>query len=280
MLNKVKEKISKIFNDFKKHLSKFKKYPLEQAKDLAKRIDHRMILGFFIIFAISLIFNGVLANYNLDDKAAAKIANLGKVKSEAVGLTPVMTSAEQVAPASKVEEIKKDEEKTAPVVNPVSENKSKPVPVPVKKSEPTPAPQPKPAPDPVSAPQSTPTPITNSMIDMVNAVRKANGLSLVKGSSLLNQAALAKSKDMATRNYFSHTNPDGNNDFYFIKQVGYKYSAAASNIAQGNFGSEKGLFDAWMKSSGHRANILNASVTEIGYAGHGGYYTMLLAKPL
>jgi uncharacterized protein YkwD len=128
--------------------------------------------------------------------------------------------------------------------------------------------------------ESAPAPTKNTMLDSISAVRKEKGLTIVKFNDLLNQAALAKSKDMYNQKYFAHTNPQGKKDFYFIEQVGYEYSSAGSNIAQGNFAGDKAVFDAWMASPGHKENILATFGREIGYASYNGYYTLLIAKPL
>ena len=45
--------------------------------------------------------------------------------------------------------------------------------------------------------------------------------------------------------------------------MGYRYSYLAENVAAGQR-SPQSVVDSWMKSSGHRKNILNPKVTEIG----------------
>ena len=135
-----------------------------------------------------------------------------------------------------------------------------------------------PAPAPTPAP--APAPAANTILNLINAARLSAGLNAVTYNSKLNAAALAKSKDMSNQNYFSHTNPQEKTDFQFIKEAGYNYSAAGSNIAQGNFAGDRGVFDAWMASPGHKANILASFGQNIGYAGYNGYYTLLIAEPL
>ena len=88
----------------------------------------------------------------------------------------------------------------------------------------------------------------------------------------LTRVAQAHSEDMARREYFSHTNPDGRSPFDRMTAAGYKYSLAAENIAAGQT-TPHSVIDAWMNSPGHRANILNCGLTEIGvgYATGGSY---------
>lgn len=131
--------------------------------------------------------------------------------------------------------------------------------------------------------QSVAQPATSEIakiISLINAERQKNGLGAVKENTLLDQGAAIKAKDMADQNYFAHTNPQGKTDFGFFDQVGYKYLAAGSNLAEGDFGSSEGLVSAWMNSPGHRVNILADFGQEIGIGVYGKYYVMFIAKPM
>ena len=76
--------------------------------------------------------------------------------------------------------------------------------------------------------------------------------------------------------YFSHTSPTYGTPFQMMKNFGITYRTAGENIARGQI-SPKAVVDAWMNSSGHRANILNSSFTHIGvgYAENGRYWTQM-----
>ena len=50
-----------------------------------------------------------------------------------------------------------------------------------------------------------------------------------------------------------------------LAAAGYAWRSYAENIAF-NYGTPASVVAGWMGSSGHRANILNASLTEIGAA--------------
>jgi len=50
-----------------------------------------------------------------------------------------------------------------------------------------------------------------------------------------------------------------------LDAVGYVYSSAAENVAW-NQGSAQEAVNSWMNSSGHRANILDPQLTEMGAA--------------
>lgn len=72
---------------------------------------------------------------------------------------------------------------------------------------------------------------------------------------------------MALQDFFSHTGIDGSTMVQRIQTTGYQFSSAAENIAAGYTTPEQ-VVAGWMESPGHRANILNPNLTEIGV----GYY--------
>lgn len=112
------------------------------------------------------------------------------------------------------------------------------------------------------------------VVELTNAERAKNGLAPLKMHAPLMAVAKAKSEDMAKNNYFSHTSPTYGSPFDQMKAAGISYRAAGENIAQGQRTPEE-VVQAWMNSSGHRANILNANFTHIGvgYVASGNYWT-------
>jgi uncharacterized protein YkwD len=135
-----------------------------------------------------------------------------------------------------------------------------------------------PAPAPVIATPSTEMDI-DGIVSQINYQRQINGLGTVAINSQLNSAAQAKADDMATKNYFAHTAPDGTTDFDFINNSGYQWQAVGINLAMGDFGDAAGLVTAWMNSPDHRANILASFGHEIGIGISGQYYVMMIANP-
>ena len=81
---------------------------------------------------------------------------------------------------------------------------------------------------------------------------------------------------MQTKGYFSHTSPTYGSPFEMMKKFGITYRYAGENIAYGQRTPQQ-VVDAWMNSSGHRANILNANFTQIGmgYVATGNYWTQM-----
>jgi uncharacterized protein YkwD len=68
---------------------------------------------------------------------------------------------------------------------------------------------------------------------------------------------------MVRRHYLDHTNPDGQDPGDRMAAAGWHGSAWGENIAAGYSTAQK-VFNAWMNSDGHRANILNCKFNRIG----------------
>jgi uncharacterized YkwD family protein len=101
------------------------------------------------------------------------------------------------------------------------------------------------------------------VVDLVNKERAAAGLSALTVNTQLSAVAEKKAEDMRDNNYFSHTSPTYGSPFDMMKQFGISYTAAGENIAMGQQ-TPADVMNGWMNSSGHRANILNSSYTQIG----------------
>ena len=114
------------------------------------------------------------------------------------------------------------------------------------------------------------------VIRLVNIQRAQNGLQPLKENWELSRIARYKSQDMVDNRYFSHTSPTYGSPFQMIKAFGLSYRSAGENIAYGQK-TPQAVVNAWMNSSGHRANILSSSYTQIGvgYVADGHYWTQL-----
>lgn len=102
------------------------------------------------------------------------------------------------------------------------------------------------------------------VFNLINAQRTAAGLAALKIDEELQNVARVKAKDMVDNNYFSHNSPTYGTPFNMIKNFGITYKAAGENIA-GN-SSNQGAVNAWMNSSGHKANILSNNYNYTGVA--------------
>ncbi len=109
------------------------------------------------------------------------------------------------------------------------------------------------------------------VLRLVNVERARVGCSAVRWEPRLATAARLHSQDMANRRYFSHTSLDGRSPWDRIRAQGYT-SGSAENIAAGQK-TAAAVMTAWMRSAGHKANILACSNRALGVGvGHGGPY--------
>ena len=116
----------------------------------------------------------------------------------------------------------------------------------------------------------------NEVVRLVNEIRRENGLKALTANWELSRVARYKSQDMVDHRYFSHTSPTYGSPFQMIRAFGLSFRTAGENIAYGQR-TPQAVVNAWMNSSGHRANILNASYTQIGvgYVAAGHYWTQM-----
>ena len=126
---------------------------------------------------------------------------------------------------------------------------------------------------------TTVTSYEQEVIRLVNEIRAQNGLKALTYDWQLARVARYKSQDMKDNKYFSHTSPVYGSPFQMMKSFGITYRSAGENIARGQR-SPQAVVDAWMNSSGHRANILNSSFTHIGvgYVASGNYWTQMFIR--
>lgn len=110
------------------------------------------------------------------------------------------------------------------------------------------------------------------VFDFTNQQRIQAGLVPLTLNFTLNGVAEKHSVDMATRSYFSHQGLDGSQPWDRMRTGGYNYSRAAENIAFG-YPSALEVVTAWMNSPGHRQNILDPNLREIGVGYYNGYWT-------
>ena len=120
--------------------------------------------------------------------------------------------------------------------------------------------------------------VIQEFVRLVNAKRRSIGCPELIWNGKVARVALNHSKDMVSRNFFDHTNPDGKNPFERARESGVTFSAAAENIA---FGPKSGreAFDTWMQSSGHRRNMLDSRLTHHGVGRSGDRWTDVFIRP-
>jgi uncharacterized protein YkwD len=127
--------------------------------------------------------------------------------------------------------------------------------------------------------------ISSSIVQLTNSERATAGLPALRASTALMTAAQLHADQMARLGRLEHVlsgaqypRPEDR-----LAAAGYQWSSYAENIAMGQ-SSAAAVMDSWMHSSGHRANILSTSVTELGIgfardsAGRP-YYVQVFGRP-
>ncbi|MFO7952682.1 MAG: CAP domain-containing protein [Bacillota bacterium] len=117
------------------------------------------------------------------------------------------------------------------------------------------------------------------MVSLINQARNSAGLPSLQVCSRTTAAARAKSRDMADNNYFSHTSPAYGPFPGVLDNYGVSYRTAAENIAWNTSGSVSSAHNEFMRSPGHRRNILGGNINYVGVGVSSGggrlYFTQL-----
>lgn len=118
------------------------------------------------------------------------------------------------------------------------------------------------------------------VVGLVNAERADADCPELRVDERLVAAARGHSEDMAERDYFDHTSPDGDGPGERAREAGYQ-EWSGENIAMG-YPTAEAVVDGWMDSDGHRANILNCEsvATGVGVAdsSRGLYWTQTFGR--
>jgi len=111
----------------------------------------------------------------------------------------------------------------------------------------------------------------NELFHRINEERARNGLSPLTLDSVLSDVAVAHSLEMLNNGYFDHISAvDGSDPYTRVERSGYYDGYDGMRLVAENLGlTEDGInipfmFQQWMESPGHRANILNSVVNEVG----------------
>lgn len=103
------------------------------------------------------------------------------------------------------------------------------------------------------------------VVEQTNTQREKLGLPDLVPNQQLNEAALAKARDMFEHQYWAHYSPTGKSPWEFVKAAHYTYYVAGENLAR-DFLQTDDMVSAWMNSPTHRENIVNPKYHDIGVA--------------
>jgi uncharacterized protein YkwD len=112
--------------------------------------------------------------------------------------------------------------------------------------------------------------ISRATLCLLNRERAQRGLHRLRLNGRLSLAADRHSRDMVRRGYFSHDSLGGGSFVERIRRTGYLSSARSWTVGEnlawgsGGRGTPEQILNAWMRSPGHRANILSGRFREVG----------------
>jgi uncharacterized protein YkwD len=107
--------------------------------------------------------------------------------------------------------------------------------------------------------------VREALLAAVNAERHAAGLRPLRSEPRLHQVAAGHALDMARRGYYDHLTPEGVTPMTRVRSGGYPPHRVAENLAKGLFEPAE-VVRRWMLSPGHRRNLLDPHVREVGIA--------------
>ena len=103
------------------------------------------------------------------------------------------------------------------------------------------------------------------IIDRTNALRKENGVAVLRVNDRLMQAAQVRANEMATHTVYSHTRPDGRK-FNTVTDCPYmaeNIHRIADWVLSDQTLAERAVAD-WSASTTHNKNMVNPKLSEIG----------------
>ena len=105
------------------------------------------------------------------------------------------------------------------------------------------------------------------IISLTNDLRRENGIAPLSKSDLLMQAAQVRADEMAMTSTYSHVRPDGSK-YYTVTDCPYMAEninrIANLYLEQQHKTLAEATVESWSNSQGHRDNMLNSRLTEIG----------------
>lgn len=112
----------------------------------------------------------------------------------------------------------------------------------------------------------TDSPDPNEVFRLVNKQRELEGKKPLVANARLGEVAMARAKDMATRQYYAHKNPDGlyYYDFFPAADIWVDYSCENLDIVF--VPSAEMFITEWVASTKHHACLVHPDTTEAGFA--------------
>ena len=107
--------------------------------------------------------------------------------------------------------------------------------------------------------------VTYSMVDSINALRTAKGLTPLQLDAQLTAAAATHSRDMAVQNRPWHFGSNGSSPLLRVQRTGYPGKMLGENISE-TFENERETLAAWMQVPDTRDVILDPMAIRAGFS--------------
>jgi uncharacterized protein YkwD len=105
--------------------------------------------------------------------------------------------------------------------------------------------------------------VRTDLLARINRLRRGTAAPQLAANYHLDVAAQRHAEDMLARSYFAHRSPDGTSVRERARAAGYEWAAIGENLALGQRTIDEAV-EGWMKSAGHRENILDSRFTDSG----------------
>jgi len=113
--------------------------------------------------------------------------------------------------------------------------------------------------------------VAREILALVNAERANHGIAPVAWSDDFTKTARVRAREIPLRFEADHTRPDGRGWDTSVREAGIRFRTIGENMARGGHSRDgaswytpQKVMESWMKSDGHRKNILNADFELLG----------------
>lgn len=112
--------------------------------------------------------------------------------------------------------------------------------------------------------------VRQATLCLLNQQRSMHGLRPVRPNAKLRRAAQAYSRTMVQQGFFDHVSPGGSSMVDRVSRTGYLAQTAGWSLGEnlawgsGNLATPREIMGTWMRSEGHRHNILTARFNDVG----------------
>ena len=127
--------------------------------------------------------------------------------------------------------------------------------------------------------------VERAVVREINKIRQGRGLPSLATDARLSAVAREYSCRMARESFVAHESPSGQRLADRVRAAGKDYRRAGENLAWNRNVSDPvtNAVRGWMKSAGHRENILGRAYTETGVgvcqSGAAFYFTEIFVQP-